>query len=296
MKNLENQTKQAHSRDRSGLASFGLLLPGGGMLALLVAAPLILLIVASFCANDSFSGGFTLANYQQVFADGVFVSLMGKSVLMGLAVTLGCVLLAYPVAYGLAKLVSERARGSLIVLIIIPFFTSQLLLIYSMIVLLQGQGPLMSLLALFGADPSASILYTDAAVFLILLYEFLPYMVLCLYSAIAKIDDNQLRAAQTLGAGRVKRFTSVIFPKSLPGLLSGILLVFVPVTGSFVEPDLAGGSSGMMVGSLINSNFAAAYNLGRGAALSVLFLVILTAITLVINGLLRWAGKGRQRL
>ena len=170
MKNLENQTKQAHSRGRSGLASFGLLLPGGGMLALLVAAPLILLIVASFCANDSFSGGFTLANYQQVFADGVFTSLMGKSVLMGLAVTLGCVLLAYPVAYGLAKLVSERARGSLIVLIIIPFFTSQLLLIYSMIVLLQGQGPLMSLLALFGADPSASILYTDAAVFLILLY------------------------------------------------------------------------------------------------------------------------------
>ena len=168
----ENQTKQAHDRGRNGLASFGLLLPGGGMLALLVAAPLILLIVASFCANDSFSGGFTLANYQQVFADGVFTSLMGKSVLMGLAVTLGCVLLAYPVAYGLAKLVSERARGSLIVLIIIPFFTSQLLLIYSMIVLLQGQGPLMSLLALFGADPSASILYTDAAVFLILLYEF----------------------------------------------------------------------------------------------------------------------------
>lgn len=276
-------------RDR--FVSYALMMPGAGMLLMLVAVPLALLVIASFSTGDSIGGGFTLQNYGEVFADGVFGSLMGKSILMGLAVTAGCALLAYPVSYGLAKLATERTRNLLIVLIIIPFFTSQLLLIYSMMVLLQGKGPLMSFLALFGADPSASILYTDWAVFLILLYEFLPYMVLCLYSSMSKIDGNRLLAARTLGAGRLKRFTSVIFPLSLPGLISGILLVFVPVCGSFVEPDLAGGAGGMMVGSLINSNFAAAYNLGRGAALSVLFLLILTAITLVINLVLRKMGR-----
>lgn len=276
---------------RNRTVAFLEMLPATGLLLGMIAVPLGILLIASFSSGNQIGGALTLENYAEVMEDGVFMRLMGKSILMGLGVTLATILIAYPVSYGLAKLVTPKKRGPLVALIITPFFTSQLLLIYSMMVLLQGQGPVMSFLGLFGVDPSSGILYTDAAVFLILLYEFLPYMVLCLYSTLSKIDDNVLLAARTLGAGRVRRFFSVIFPLSLPGLLSGILLVFVPVTGSFVEPDLAGGVNGMMVGSLINSNFASAYNLGRGAALSVLFLLILTLLTLLIHVVLKRAGR-----
>lgn len=273
------------------LATFGLMLPGSALLLAMVAAPVLILLIAGFSSGNTVGQGFTLEHFQYAFQDGIFLGLMGKSMVMGLLVTLACVVIAYPVAYGLAKLASRKNAGLLLTLVIIPFFTSQLLLIYSMMVLLQSGGPLMAFLSLFGIDPSQSVLYTNVAVFIILVYEFLPYMVMCLYSSIAKIDDNTLYAAQTLGAGRIKRFTSVIFPMSLPGLLSGILLVFVPVTGSFVEPDLAGGAGGMMVGSLINSNFASAYNLGRGAAFSAIFLVLLAGATWVINFLLKRTGR-----
>ena len=188
--------------------------------------------------------------------------------------TAACILLAYPTAYGLAKCVGEKHRNLLVVLIIIPFFTSQLLLIYSMMVLLQANGPVMSLLGLFGRNASTSILYTNFAVFLILLYEFLPYMVLCLYSSMCKIEDNQLYAAQVMGAGKARRFLDVIFPLSSPGLLSGIIIVFVPAAGSFVEANLAGGTNGMLIGSYIDTNFSVSLNIGRGCALCVLLSLI----------------------
>ena len=276
-------------KDAKGrLATIALGLPGGGLLLAMVAAPLLMLLAAGFGAGN----GFTLQNYADIFAEGLFGPLMGKSLLMGLGVTAICALLAYPVAWGIAKVV--RNRGVWLALVILPFFTSQLLLIYSMMALLQAGGPVMALLSLFGVDASASILYTDAVVCIILVYEYLPYMVLSRYSAFSRIEQNQLYAARTLGAGRWRRFWSIVFPLSAPGLASGVLLVFVPATGSFVEPNLAGGADGMMVGSLIDSNFSATYNLGRGAALSVLFLLILGAATLLLHGLLRRAGRGAR--
>ena len=219
---------------------------------------------------------------------------MGKSLAMAGSVTAACILLAYPTAYGLAKCVGEKHRNLLVVLIIIPFFTSQLLLIYSMMVLLQANGPVMSLLGLFGRNASTSILYTNFAVFLILLYEFLPYMVLCLYSSMCKIEDNQLYAAQVMGAGKARRFLDVIFPLSSPGLLSGIIIVFVPAAGSFVEANLAGGTNGMLIGSYIDTNYAVSQHIGRGCALCVLYMLVLSVSTLIINAVIR--GVAGRRL
>lgn len=280
---------------KSKLSTWLLMLPSTGMLALLVLAPLAVLLFASMIRGNqlSLSAALSFDNYRTIFEKGLFFPLMGKSLLMAAAVTAACILLAYPTAYGLAKCVPERYRNLLMVLIIIPFFTSQLLLIYSMMVLLQANGPVMSLLGLFGFDSSTSILYTNFAVFLILLYEFLPYLVLSLYSSMCKIEDNQLYAAQVMGAGKARRFWDVIFPLSAPGLISGIIMVFVPAAGSFVESNLAGGTNGMLIGSYIDTNFSVSLNIGRGCALCVLFLLVLCATTLMINAVIRGAAGRR---
>ena len=281
---------------KSKLSTWLLMLPSTGMLALLVVAPLAVLVFASLIQGNNLAldAALSLGNYATILEKGLFFPLMGKSLAMAGSVTAACILLAYPTAYGLAKCVGEKHRNLLVVLIIIPFFTSQLLLIYSMMVLLQANGPVMSLLGLFGRNASTSILYTNFAVFLILLYEFLPYMVLCLYSSMCKIEDNQLYAAQVMGAGKARRFLDVIFPLSSPGLLSGIIIVFVPAAGSFVEANLAGGTNGMLIGSYIDTNFSVSLNIGRGCALCVLFLLVLCVITLIINAVLR--GVAGRRL
>ncbi len=177
-------------------------------------------------------------------------------------------------------------------LVIVPFFTSQLLLIYAIMTLFQSKGLIMTFFGMLNlADPATSILYSNAAVVIVLVYEYLPYMILSLYTSLEGIGDDLLFASRSLGAGMWFTFRRVVFPMSLPGLLSGILLVLVPVTGSFVEPELIGGASGMMVGSLINSQFSEVLNMGYGAALSFVFLVALAGIMAIINrGMGRAAG------
>ncbi len=268
----------------------------GGLLAVpssllflcLSVVPLCMLILFSFISGNINTDGsvdaYTLGNFQKIFAGATFSNLMIKSVLMGLLVTFLCILLAYPVAWGIAKVAKPKNRNLLAMLVIIPFFTSQLLLIYSMMVILQSRGIIMTFLGAIGAaDPSTSILYSNTAVIIVLVYEYLPYMILSLYSSLEGIDDNLIHASMSLGAGKLKTFANIVFPMSIPGLLSGILLVLVPVTGSFVEPTLVGGPNGMMVGSLINSQFSTVLNMGYGAALSFVFLIVVSVIMAVIR-------------
>jgi len=268
----------------------------GGLLAIpssllflcLSVIPLCMLILFSFISGNINTDGsvnaYTLGNFEKIFSGTIFSNLMLKSVLIGLLVTCICVLIAYPAAWGIAKVAKPKNRNLLAMLVIIPFFTSQLLLIYSMMVILQSQGILMTFLGAIGAaDPSTSILYSNLAVVIVLVYEYLPYMILSLYSSLEGIDDNLIHASMSLGAGKLKTFYHVVFPMSIPGLLSGILLVLVPVTGSFVEPALVGGPNGMMVGSLINSQFSTVLNMGYGAALSFVFLIVVSIIMAVIR-------------
>lgn len=273
-----------------------LTIPSGFLFLALSIVPLGMLVLFSFLKGnirpDGGIVGYTLGNLQKIFSQPIFPTLMWKSVVIGLFVTLVCVVLAYPAAWGIAKVVRPRNRNVLVMLAIIPFFTSQLLLIYSMMVILQAKGILMSGLGLIGlADPSTSILYSMPAVIVILVYEYLPYMILCLYTSLEGIDDNLLSASKSLGAGWIRTFVNIVFPMSTPGLLSGIMLVLVPVTGSFVEPTLAGGPKGMMVGSLINSQFTTVLNMGYGAALSLVFLVVISIIMAVVRFFTRLANR-----
>ncbi len=271
------------------------MLPGAGTLLSLVLLPLSLLLLFSLVTGNqiSLSGALSFKNYLNIFKQGLFGPLMWKSIRMGLLVTASSILIGYPVAYGLAKVVKPRWRNFLVVMIIIPFFTSQLLLIYSLMVMLQSQGPVMTFLALFGLDPTRSILYSNTAVYLILLYQFLPYMVLSLFSSLVKIDDNVVFAARSMGASRRRVFIDIILPLTAPALLSGIILVFIPVAGSFVESNLAGGTKGMMIGSLIDSNFSVSLNMGRGCALCVLFLLIMSVLTFILQRAIRYLERRR---
>lgn len=272
---------------KRGKGSF-LVAPSVLLLLCFSVVPLFMLIFFSFVngniQSDGSIAGFTANNFKLIFTGQIFSKLMLKSVGIGLIVTLVCVIIAYPVAWGIAKLTKQRHHNLLIMLVIIPFFTSQLLLIYSIMVIFQAKGLLMSLLGFLKlANPASSIMYTNFAVVLVLIYEYLPYMILCIYNSIEKIDDNIIYASNSLGAGWFRTFVNVVFPMSMPGLLSGIMLVLVPVTGSFVEPGLVGGSNGMMVGSLINSQFSTVLNMGYGAALSFVFLLIISAIMAIVR-------------
>jgi spermidine/putrescine transport system permease protein len=265
-----------------------LLLPSSLLFLGLSLIPLGMLIFFSFLqGNIGIDGqiqGFTINNFIRMFSTMTFTRLMFKSLGIGILVTLICIVISYPAAWGIAKVVDSKHKNLLMMLIIVPFFTSQLLLIYAIMVIFQAKGLVMTFLGFLNlANPSTSILYSNLAVIIVLVYEYLPYMILSLYTSIEGIDDNIINASQSLGGSKWETFKNIVFPMSIPGLLSGILLVLVPVTGSFVEPTLVGGPNGMMVGSLINSQFTVVLNMGYGAALSFVFLIVLSIIMAIIR-------------
>ncbi len=269
-------------------------LPSAAMLLCLTIAPLVLLLVFSFMNRNMFAGqpwpGWTMNNITRMMESPVFWKLLGKSLLIALLVTLICIILAYPAAWAIAKVVSPKRRSLFMMVVIMPFFISQLLLIYAMMNLIQSGGILMTMLSALGIQ-AKSILYTNGATVLILVYEFLPYMILCLYSSLEGINDNIIQASHILGANWFRTFTNIVFPMSVPGLLSGILLVFVPTAGTFMEPDLVGGSNGMMVGSMINTQYKDNLNMGYGAVLSCVLLIVLCLIMALVSFATKRAQK-----
>lgn len=261
-------------------------LPSAGLLLGLTIVPLVMLFLFSFMNRNLFAGqpwpGWTLGNITRMIQAESFWRLMGRSIRTGVIVTVICIAAAYPAAWAIAKVVSPKKRSMYMMLVIMPFFTSQLLLIYAMMNLIQTGGILDTALKAVGIEAD-SILYTNKATILVLVYEYLPYMILCLYSSMESIDDNIIHASLILGANKAKTFLNIVFPMSVPGLLSGILLVFVPVVGSFVEPGLVGGSNGMMVGSMINSQYKDNLNMGYGAVLSCVLLIVLCLIMAAVS-------------
>lgn len=269
-------------------------MPSAAMLLCLTIAPLVMLLIFSFMNRNMFAGqqwpGWTLNNLTRLMESTTFWQLLGKSLRISLGVTAICVAVAYPAAWAIAKVIQPKLRSVFMMLVIIPFFTSQLLLIYAMMNLIQTGGIIMTALEALGIR-GKSILYTNTATILILVYEYLPYMILCLYSSMESIGDNLVHASHMMGANRAKTFANIVFPMSVPGLLSGILLVFVPVAGSFVEPGLVGGSNGMMVGSIINTQYKDNLNMGYGAILSCVLLIVLSLIMAIISAATTRAQK-----
>jgi len=268
--------------------------PSLALLLCLTVIPLLMLLVFSFMNRNIFAGqpwpGWTLNNITRMIESDTFWRLLGQSLMTALKVTLICIIAAYPSAWAIAKIVKPKNRSIFMMVVILPFFTSQLLLIYAVMNLIQSGGLLLTALEAIGIQAN-TWLYTNKATILILTYEYLPYMILCLYSSLEGIGDNLVQASLILGASKWKTFTNIVFPMSVPGLLSGILLVFVPVAGSFMEAGLVGGANGAMVGSMIDTQYSGSLNMGYGAALSCTLLIVLS----IMMGLTRLATARAQK-
>ena len=257
--------------------------------------PLVYLLAVSFAQRSPYGAiewSLGLANYTQAFQP-LYLEVYWRSLWIALLTTALCALLGYPVAYTLARHVSPRWRSALLMLVVIPFWTSFLIRTYAWMVILRSEGLINNaLLNLHLIREPLHLLYTPLAVFIGLVYGELPFMILPLYAVLQKLDPTLLEAAQDLGATRWRTFLRVTLPISAPGLAAGSGLVFIASVGAFITPDLLGGARTMMVGNLIQNQFAVARNQPFGSAVA--FLLTFLVLLLMLAGLRRGERVTRE--
>ena len=237
--------------------------------------PLVLILLYSFngsgsIAFDNFS--FSLKNYSRFF-EPIYLKMLGITLLISFLATLGCLIIGYPVAYIISRM-DEAVASSLIFVFIMPMWINLLLRTYGWITLLGRNGVLNRFLASLGAE-TLGIMYTPTAVILGMIYEFLPFMVIQIYNALKKVDKNLIDAALDLGADMKTVFKKVIFPLSLPGVYTGIIMVFIPAISTFVVSNLLGGQKVYMIGNLIDQQFTFTGDWGFGSATAIILMLIL---------------------
>jgi len=222
----------------------------------------------------------TLENYLTLF-DAAYIKIFIHSLYLAGFCTLACLVFGYPFAYILARMQS-RYKGLLLLLVIIPFWTSSLIRTYAIIAIIKTQGILNSFLLSLGViHQPLHILYSGTAVLVGLVYNLLPFMILPLYANIEKLDGRLIDAARDLGANKMRVFIKIVLPLTLPGIIAGSMLVFLPALSMFYIPDLLGGAKTMLVGNLIENQFLAARNWPVGSAVGVV-LTLLMGLMLII--------------
>ena len=258
-----------------GLA--GLLAPVTVWLGAFFLVPLLLILAYSFGTSGVYGGitlGFNPGNYLKVI-DPLYLEIILRTFVIAFINTLLCLTLGYPLAYFIA-LKSGSWKNILILMVMIPFWTSLLLRAYAWVVILNGNGIANRTLQFLGiTDEPLTLIFTPQAVMMGMVYSYLPFMILPLYAALEKFDVRLKEAAQDLGASRWHTFWRVTFPLSMPGVIAGSILVFIPSAGEFVIPDLLGGSRTTMTGNLIRAQFGQARDWAFGSALSVMLAVLL---------------------
>ena len=253
-------------------------------MAVFVVVPLVLIVVYAF---TNFDGEFTLENFDNI---DVFLQVFGNSVVLALIATAICLLIAYPFSYFLAQ-EGPVFRKVAMLLIMLPMWMNFLLRTYAWMSILENNGFLNQFLGLFGIGP-IHIINTDVAVVLGMVYNFLPFMILPIFSVIDKLDRKYIEAAQDLGANKRETFRRVIFPLSLPGVLSGVTMVFIPSISTFAISKLLGGGMSFLLGDLIEMQFlGSAYNPHLGSAISLMMLLLVVVATLITN---RFGGGGDE--
>jgi spermidine/putrescine transport system permease protein len=258
-----------------GLA--GLLGPVTFWLGLFFLVPLLLILAYSFGTSGVYGGitlGFNPGNYLKVF-DPLYLEIVVRTFVIAAVNTIICLLLGYPLAYFIA-FKGRRWRNVLILLVMVPFWTSFLIRAYAWVVILSGNGIANKTLQFLGiADEPINMIFTPQAVTLGLAYAYLPFMILPLYAALEKFDVRLKEAAQDLGASRWHTFWRVTFPLSMPGVIAGSILVFIPSAGEFVIPNLLGGSRTVMIGNLVQQQFLQARDWAFGSALAMILAALL---------------------
>ena len=244
---------------------------------LLIVVPLLLIVLYSVTAGDNsvLTIHFTLDNFKKI-SDPVYLNVFIKSLKMGLITTGICVVFAYPMAYIIAKF-DESVQDILILLVTIPMWINTLLRTYAWISLLSDNGIVNSLLKVLGINP-VTMMYTDFSVVMGLVCDLLPFMVIPIHTSLAKMDYSLVEAANDLGANRFQTFTKVIFKLSIPGVISGVTMVFLLSISSFVIPSLLGGRQYVLIGNLIENQFISDGDWNFGSAISIILAIIILGL------------------
>ena len=279
--------------------------PYVGWLAFFVVAPILLVVVYAFSSAD---GGFTLENFSQM---GTYAVVFGRSFKLAIIATLICLLIGYPVSYMMSK-ESERFQRVAMVIIMLPMWINFLLRTYAWMSILENNGLLNTLFrniglidlyndiaVHFAADPAAyvpidhfNMMGTQGAVVLGMVYNYLPFMILPIYSVMIKLDHSLIEAARDLGANNMNVFRRVILPLSFPGILSGITMVFVPAVSTFAISKMLGGGTELLLGDLIEQQYlGGAYDPQLGAAISLVMMIIVVVCMAVMNRF----GEGEEQ-
>ena len=265
-------------------------------MALFVVAPIIMVVVYAFSSAD---GGFTWDNFASM---GTYASVFGRSFWLALIATAVCLLIGYPISYMMSK-EGPRFQRVAMVLIMLPMWMNFLLRTYSWMSILENHGLLNQLFSAIGLFDLINRIFgtsidhfkmigTQGAVVLGMVYNYLPFMILPIYSVIVKLDNSLLEAARDLGANSAGVFRKVILPLSLPGVLSGITMVFVPSVSTFAISRLLGGGTQMLLGDLIEQQFlGGAYNPHLGAAISLVMMLVVVVCMVVMNRF----GEGEEQ-
>lgn len=245
--------------------------------------PFCLVGIASFLNHTDdhlFEVPFTFSNYLQL-SHSIYLKIFKESLYLASVCTVICLILGYPFAYIVAQ-IQGRFKNFLVLLLIIPFWTSSLIRTYSMITILKPKGIISSFLMWLGIiDKPLQLLYTNTAVMIGLIYNLLPFMIIPLLTNIERLDNRLIDAARDLGANRFTTFRKIILPLTMPGIWSGCILVFLPAMTLFYIPDLLGGSKSILLGNIIQNQFLTVQNWPFGSAINVVFTCILIALLFV---------------
>ena len=272
-------------------------IPGTLWLLVFFLIPLGFLFIMSFSDKAVIDGQVSIteyayltgiANYIRAF-DPLYLTIIWKSIWVSALATALCLVTAYPIAFGIC-FAPERWKPLLLLLVILPFWINLLIRTYALIAVFRTQGYVNSALSVVGLGPY-EMLYNNFAVIFGLIYVYMPFMVLPLYATIERLDKSFLEASLDLGATQFRTFLSVTVPLTLPGIISGVILVFIPCLGSFLTPDLLGGANAVMIGNVIERQFKAANDWPFGAALSFL-LMYATFGALALRSLFTRYSKG----
>ena len=248
----------------------------------LIVVPLFLIVLYSITKGTStlVNISFTAEHFKKIF-EPVYLNVFFKSLKLGLATTVICLLLGYPMAYIISK-AREDVQGILILLVTIPMWINTLLRTYAWISLLSDNGLVNSFLSLLGIDP-VNMMYTDFSVIMGLICDLMPFMVIPIHTSLAKMDHSLVEAAADLGANRVQTFTKVILKLSLPGIINGITMVFLLSISTFVIPKLLGGAQYTLIGNLIEQQFISIGDWNFGSAISLILALVIIALMRFMN-------------
>lgn len=243
--------------------------------AIIIVIPMLMIIMYAFTkeGNSVMNIRFTLENFAYFFQDKVFFDVLKRSLWIAVITTVICILIGYPAAYFIAKM-KPKSQVIMVLMITLPTWINMLVRTYAWRGILDKSGLINSILGLFGIEP-VKLLETSFAVVLGMVYNFIPFMILQIYTSLSKMDYSYIEAANDLGANKVQTFLKVILPLSVPGIISGITLVFLPAVSSFFIPKLLGGGQYVLIGNVIENQFLTTGNWGFGSAISLIMSVII---------------------